>query len=120
MHGFWCKNKRYLHNSTKKRKQKCFLFFCFYTRRGDVDLNFLTKRKIVTQATIDANPSDTGIADHAPVTPKKRGKISKQGIKNKNCRVRLRNIETLALPMDWKKLVITICEPIMGNMITDI
>ena len=118
--GFGAKVKDIFHSNTKKREQKCFLFFCFYTRRGDVDLNFLKKRKIVTYATIDANPSDTGIADHAPVTPKKRGKISKQGIRNKNCRVRLRNIETLALPMDWKKLVITICEPIMGNMITDI
>jgi len=118
--GFGAKVKDIFHSNTKKREQKCFLFFCFYTRRGDVPLNLLTKRKIVTYATIDANPSDTGMADHAPFIPKIGGNIIKHGIKNKNWRVRLRNIETLALPMDWKKLVITICEPIMGNMITDI
>ena len=71
-------------------------------------LNLRIKYKIVAVEIIVDNPSDTGIADHAPVRPYIGGRINKQGTRNKNCRVRLRKIDILAFPMDWKKLVITI------------
>ena len=66
------------------------------------------------------SPSDTGMEDQAPVRPKMGGRINRQGTRNKNWRVRLRNMDIFALPMDWKKLVITIWEPMIGNIVTDI
>ena len=54
------------------------------------------------------------ILAHTPLIPQKRGIINKPGIKNNNCRERDRKMETLALPIDWKKLVITIWAPTNG------
>jgi len=67
----------------KKEKIYWFSLF-FYPVLIDLDLNFRTKNKIVIIATIDASPSETGMADQAPVSPKTGGRINKQGIRNKN------------------------------------
>jgi len=39
---------------------------------------------MVAAETMVDNPSDTGMADQAPVSPKKGGSISKQGTRNTN------------------------------------
>ena len=41
---------------------------------------------------------------------------TKAGTRNISCLDKLRNMLTVALPIDWKKLVITICAPIMMNI----
>jgi len=46
------------------------------------------------------SPSATGSDIHAPFKPKILGKMNKQGIRNINCRVRLKKIDIFALPMD--------------------
>jgi len=55
---------------------------------------------MVIAVTMVDNPSDTGIDDQVPASPKTGGSISKQGTKNKNCRVRLKKMDILAFPMD--------------------
>ena len=52
--------------------------------------------------------SDTGRLAHTPFIPQKPGRMSNAGIKNISCRESERNIDTLALPIDWKKFDITI------------
>ena len=67
-------------------------------------------------ATTAAAKSDIGIAIHTPSSPSHCGIRYNAGTRNNNCRDRLRKMLTFALPMDWKKFVITICAPIMQNM----
>ena len=59
--------------------------------------------------------SDTGRLAHTPFIPQKPGRMSNAGIKNISCRESERNIDTLALPIDWKKFDITIWLPMKQN-----
>ena len=64
-----------------------------------------------------AIPSAVGDADHPPSRPHILGNNKIAGIKNNTCRERLKNIDMDAFPIDWKKFVMTICAPTMGNII---
>lgn len=55
--------------------------------------------------------SETGRLIQMPFNSKKRGRMSRQGARNSSWRVRERKIDSLALPMDWKKLPTTIWKP---------
>jgi hypothetical protein len=52
--------------------------------------------------------SDTGIDSHTPFKPQKPGKSSNDGIRKSNCLVVERITAMPALPIDWKKLDVTI------------
>ena len=62
-----------------------------------------------------AIPSLSGIANHTPSNPMKRGRMAIKGTRNISWRDMLRNMLTFVLPILWKKLVITICAPMMMN-----
>ncbi len=51
--------------------------------------------------------SDTGILAHTPVTPKKRGRISRAGIRNITWRVSDKKMAFPGFLMAWKKLEVT-------------
>ena len=63
--------------------------------------------------------SESGRLAHTPSMPKKPGRMSKEGMRKMSWRESERKIDTLALPIDWKKLDITICPPIRGNAMQD-
>lgn len=66
---------------------------------------------------MEAKISPVGKAAQTPENPKMRGKIIKAGIKNINCRLRLKKIDQAALPTDWKNVVVTIWKPTTGKLI---
>ena len=78
-------------------------------------LNFFIYFAIITNATIEATASDTGIAVHTPSSSIMGGNIISNGIKKSICRDNDRKMLILALPIHWKKLVITIWQPTIGN-----
>ena len=51
--------------------------------------------------------SDTGILAHTPVTPKKRGRTSRAGIRNITWRVSDKKMAFPGFRMAWKKLDVT-------------
>ena len=55
-----------------------------------------------------ASKSEIGMLYQTPATPKKRGRIIRQGSNSIIWRVRERNIALLACPMLWKKFAVTI------------
>ena len=69
---------------------------------------YIHKQAIVTK---NAMTSENGALAHTPLMPYMPGRMSKAGIRNMSCRESDKNIDTLALPIDWKKLEITICPP---------
>ena len=60
--------------------------------------------------------AETGNEIQTPSRPKNRGKTSNTGSRNSNCLDNERKMLTLALPMLWKKLVMTICTPMIGRV----
>ena len=72
---------------------------------------------IITAATIEARASENGIELHIHHSHHISEKIERAGTRNSNCRERERNILTFALPILWKKLVTTIWNPTIGNII---
>ena len=74
----------------------------------------------INAATTVAMASATGILIQTPTVPKKFGKINSEGIKNSNCRVNDKKIAFFAIPMDWKKLDVTIWKPTTGKNINTI
>ena len=77
-----------------------WLCLFFYKIAAGFALNLRMKIKIVIKATTVASPSETGMAYQAPLSPKMGGNSSKQGIRNKNWRVKLKKIDILAFPID--------------------
>lgn len=72
----------------------------FYKTVVDFVRNLRMKIKIVIKATTVANASETGMAYQAPLSPKIGGNSSRQGIRNRNWRVRLKKIDIFAFPID--------------------
>src|SRR5690554_3630903 len=58
--------------------------------------------------------SATGMLYHMPSIPQYFGKINRQGRRNSNCRLSDMNMALPTMPMLWKKLAVTIWNPIMG------
>ena len=75
---------------------------------------------MVYAVTIDAVASETGMEAQTPLSPKNLGRTANAGIRNSSCLDRERKILILTFPMHWKKLVITIWKPMMGNIIVTI
>ena len=71
-------------------------------------------------ATKKAIVSDSGRLAHTPFIPYMPGSMSSAGMRKMSWRESDRNIEILALPIDWKKLDITICAPMKQNARHDI
>lgn len=71
-------------------------------------LNFLMYLIIIPSVTNAAMASDVGIAHHTPSTPKPNGSKNSRGSRNSICLDSERNMLTFALPMLWKKFVVTI------------
>ena len=71
-------------------------------------------------ATIKASKSEAAMLAHTPSMPKNSGNINRNGIRKISWRVSDKNIDSFGLPIDWKKLVITICMPTIGNRNADI
>lgn len=69
-----------------------------------------------TRVTNAAIVSDIGIAHQIPSTPNHNGSVMSNGSRNSICRDSDRNMLIFALPMLWKKLVITIWNPTIGNV----
>ena len=84
----------------------CFLLLRIYTH-NEADA---TKKAIV---------SDSGRLAHTPSIPYMPGRMSSAGMRKMSWRDNDKNIDTLALPIDWKKLDITICPPMRLNAIQD-
>ena len=74
----------------------------------------------IQAATIVAMASATGILIQTPTVPQMDGNTNNDGIKNSNCRVNDKKIAFLAIPMDWKKLEVTIWKPTTGKKINTI
>ena len=68
---------------------------------------------MVAITSLDGNESQT------PSSPSRSGSVSRSGIRNITWRVRLRNIDFPALPIDWKKVVATIWKPTAQNASSD-
>ena len=81
----------------------CEVFDCFLVLRI-----YIHRQAIVTK---NAMTSDNGALAHTPLMPYMPGRMSSDGMRNMSWRESDRNIDTLALPIDWKKLEITICPP---------
>ena len=64
--------------------------------------------------------SATGILIQTPTVPQMDGNTNNDGIKNSNCRVNDKKIAFLAIPIDWKKLDVTIWKPTTGKKINTI
>ena len=76
----------------------------------------------MTPATSEARKSDSGIEHHTPQLPsqgvsssKMRGRKIRPGIRKSNCRDNERKIALPAMPILWKKLVVTIWKPMIGK-----
>ena len=69
---------------------------------------YIHKQAIVTK---NAITSDRGALAHTPLIPYMPGRMSSEGMRNMSWRESDRNIDILALPIDWKKLEMTICPP---------
>ena len=66
-------------------------------------------------ATILAKASETAILVHIPVTPKKRGRMTRHGARNISWRDNERKMDFPAIPTLWKKFVVTIWNPTIGK-----
>ena len=73
-------------------------------------------------ATIEASKSESGMAHHTPQLPsqrvyssKMRGRNNSPGRRKSSCRESDRKIALPAMPMLWKKLVVTIWNPMIGK-----
>lgn len=64
--------------------------------------------KSTMAAVRQAMKSEIDILHHTPLMPQKEGKISKSGMRYNTCRVRLRKMDILAMPILVKKLPATI------------
>ncbi len=71
---------------------------------------------ISTTAVTTDIESDIGIEYHTPSTPKYFGRIMRHGTRKSICLESDRKMLFFGIPMLWKKLVITICMPIIGNV----
>ena len=70
---------------------------------------------MMIQVTTKATVSLAGNAAQTPSTPMTGGSMMSSGRRKIICRDNERKMLILALPIDWKKLVMTACEPINGN-----
>ena len=62
--------------------------------------------------------SEIGMLNHIPFTPQNKGSINKQGIKISTCRLNDKMMAFFAIPMLWKKLEVTIWNPMIGKNMT--
>ena len=65
-----------------------------------------------------AMPSAAAMLIHTPLVPHISGKMMRNGTRNTSCRLTLRKMLFFAMPMDWKKLPVTIWNPTIGLMQT--
>lgn len=57
---------------------------------------------------MEARKSANGMLYHTPLTPSQDGRNINPGSRKSNCLVSERNMDFLAIPRLWKKLVVTI------------
>ena len=72
---------------------------------------FLTWYHKKPQAVTAAMKSEKGEAYHTPSSPQNSGKMRSAGMRNRHCRLKLRNIAFQAIPILWKNWLMEIWEP---------
>ena len=73
----------------------------------------------IIMVTTVAKRSEVGNDAHTPLSPYMRGSVSNSGIRKITWRIRLRNIDFPALPIDWNRVVETIWKPTTQNASSD-
>ena len=64
---------------------------------------------------MNAAMSEIGMLIQTPSVPKNLGRMISPGTRNSICLDKDRSMEIFDFPIDWKKLVITICAPTSGK-----